>query len=416
MDRSGEEVRQALLNRYHASVSANAVRQTEDHALEIGLEVSAGAAFHKLCSRLSARPAKARLALHLRVAGGAGAPEPTGDLVWPERGDLGMSMLTDSWTLGQIPGLLTKLRPGQVQSIRWMMDVEKETYEVEGEESQHDRLDPYEVTFRLHTSYKVRGGLLGDAIGFGKTLCCLALVYVMKCAREDKMKGKRLRGKTNVIAGATIAIQPESVDSLQELAGDSCVVPSTATLVVVPPHLLSEWMKEIKKHFMVGSLQTLCIERLSDLESTTVEALTSVDIVLVSSRLWESPHYQQLIGMRKHGPRDIRYLDAVRTLCEGRYWTTRPRERELGRKAIERFLWNRIISDEAHELYALEDRLWALPVNNLRSRIRWGLTGTPPSVAEDVHGAAGLLGAHLGLNAGTKLVGCALYIYIYIYR
>ena len=61
--------------------------------------------------------------------------------------------------------------------------------------------------------------------------------------------------------------------------------------------------------------------------------------------------------------------------------------------------------DEAHELYAQdEDGLWALPILRLGACTRWGLTGTPPAVDEDIHGASQLLGAHLGPAVNTELV------------
>ena len=141
---------------------------------------------------------------------------------------------------------------------------------------------------------------------------------------------------------------------------DASLIMSKATLVVVPPHLLSEWMKELRKHFIHGSLSVVCIERLQDLQATTPEALQVVDIVLVSSRLWESPKYQEILGMERHGHCDRRYIDAVDNLQAGLHNPSTRKRRDLSARALERFQWSRLIVDEAHELYALDDgALWA---------------------------------------------------------
>ena len=49
----------------------------------------------------------------------------------------------------------------------------------------------------------------------------------------------------------------------------------------------------------------------------------------------------------------------------------------LEQPVFELFFWERIIFDEFHELEAM-DRRRAVMLSHLRSRYRWGVTGTPP--------------------------------------
>lgn len=380
--RSGAEVRAALLTRVTASARAGHVQEFAEGAVRLSLEVASGSALCKLLARLGRPPNSARLEMHVRCTGGPSTPtfgaRDYAPLVCSDRfprsrlhkkvRDPEMPETLLAGAASKLGGLRTAPRQEQWRSVSWMLKREAVAAEVLGEEHSSAELGPYEVSWQLRFGLWLRGGILGDAIGFGKTLCSLLLVY---------LSGMSLQEMREKEPGASV--HPAAASSWR---------PSRATLVVMPPHLLREWTREVNKHFQPASLCVVVVEGLHDLQTTSVEALQNADLVLVSFRLWDSLHYRRNVLLMR-GDWDG-YAGAVRALREV------PSLAGLPGKALEIFRWRRLVVDEAHEIYSAEGDTWALPVSMLEASARWCLTGTPPGVAEDLHGASRLLGAHLG--------------------
>eukprot|EP00913_Durusdinium_trenchii_P026651 g25007.t1 len=106
-----------------------------------------------------------------------------------------------------------------------------------------------------------KGGLLADAVGYGKTASVLALI-------------------------ALTPSPPMPFPSIHQK-----LLRSRATLVMLPPNLFDQWQGEIKK-FLSPEIKTVAIASLSTLKQCTVRQLRTADIVLVSLRLLSSVKYQ----------------------------------------------------------------------------------------------------------------------------
>jgi N12 class adenine-specific DNA methylase len=79
------------------------------------------------------------------------------------------------------------------------------------------------------------------------------------------------------------------IDSAEEVNGKppSCpseyapgFVPTKATLVIVPSHLMSQWPKEITK--FLGNKQVCVINTMANFNKLTVEMVQKADIVVVN--------------------------------------------------------------------------------------------------------------------------------------
>lgn len=314
------------------------------------------------------------------------------------------------------------LRKEQLRSLRWMQLREQEADLFELTLSQ-GQVDPIRCSkdlaqasldgaadslgwlyeLRCREEYIVRGGILGDALGYGKTATTIGLV--------DSQHG--------------------CVDLPPIRDGEApYFFESKATLVLVPSNLLDQWVSEISKFLGDGSsglkghlpLRVLPIRTVSQLKAMTVRQLCGgADIVLCSYRLLYSPVYRrrllQLAGefAALDAPDRIVEKMPVNVQClRSNTRRFRANPREVGWKhhvespgaltaddrrsqagsglddvledpfalrfpVLEQFWWRRIVFDEFHELEAMGNTAQFESLRNLCSHYRWGLTGTPPT-------------------------------------
>ena len=262
-------------------------------------------------------------------------------------------------------------------------------------------------------------------MGFGKTACVLALVSHSK--ENDDFK---------IFSPPKIACN---------------LVNTRATLVVVPNHLLTQWQGEVRK-FTGTSLRVIVVTTM--VQMPTVGEIKFADIVIISSRLWESDAYQKdffghnwtaagtrFLNDEKNGTdlggvgggggggvgsssksvtskavrqyadfasrarcRDLAYLADVKKIRA----TVSTKENNDRMLPLEQFFWHRLVIDEAHELANEKEEsaasdsgvskdIWALPIRSLLAQARWCLTGTPPTNSlADMNKLGLILGVNLG--------------------
>ena len=196
-------------------------------------------------------------------------------------------------------GFLYELRRKQKQTLGWMYLMEGVLEHVlSGGEAPAEQLAGYlstqelrrrlpytdlEAVLRLERIYRsVGGGVLADDPGFGKTCCILALVASTR---------------------QTLRPGPEASAGL---------VPSSATLVVVPPNLLGQWGDEAAKFLGKDGLKVLTIKNVQALQAYSVQDFIEADLVIVPYNFLKFDSYRKHCdGLVDASPEEIRNVDTA---------------------------------------------------------------------------------------------------------
>ena len=159
-----------------------------------------------------------------------------------------------------------KLRPEQKRSLQWMIGQEADDmafYEEEIEEATLSQLG-WRAEARVRRPRSVRGGILADEVGYGKTATTLALIDALKENAEEYAKSEKL---------GCISVK--------------------ATLILVPPHLVHQWKGQARKFLgiEVSDNEILVIENMNDLVRTSIQRIRMALIVIASWKILSSPAY-----------------------------------------------------------------------------------------------------------------------------
>ncbi|KAF9266900.1 hypothetical protein L218DRAFT_1074749 [Marasmius fiardii PR-910] len=166
----------------------------------------------------------------------------------------------------QPPHFKVPLRKEQLRSLEWML--RQESPEAESfieEEVTEAILAPlgWRAEGRAQRAVHVRGGVLADQVGYGKTAITLGLI---DCTQDDVEKEFSEMGRVD----GKIALK--------------------ASLVIVPPHLTRQWDSEVRK-FTKNKFKTLVLSTVSNLNSATIEDFQEADIIIVASNIFKSATY-----------------------------------------------------------------------------------------------------------------------------
>ena len=173
-------------------------------------------------------------------------------------------------------GHALKLRIEQQRSLRWMIgqdSVHTDPFEEDVREESSSAHLGWRLEARVTKLRQVRGGIIADDVGYGKTVTMLALIK-------------------NQMQEATVEALSSTVQQ----------IPLSATCVITPTTLIQQWKDEIL-HFWPGC-NVLSINSSSTLEKTTIGQFQDAQIVLVSIGLFDKEAYTQrqaeLAALPKH--------------------------------------------------------------------------------------------------------------------
>ena len=158
------------------------------------------------------------------------------------------------------------LRPEQKRSLQWMIGQEadeKGFYEEEIEESILSQLS-WRAEVRVRRNRTVRGGILADEVGYGKTATTLALIDTQEKSAE-KYAEKKVLGCISV----------------------------KATLILVPTTLVHQWQGQASKFLGLTSddHRILVVKDVTELAKIPVQRIRQAVIIIASWNVMTSPVY-----------------------------------------------------------------------------------------------------------------------------
>ncbi|KAI9927688.1 hypothetical protein MW887_003309, partial [Aspergillus wentii] len=166
----------------------------------------------------------------------------------------------------QPPSFLLNLRPEQLRSLSWMIEQEQDEIAPFDEEETEETLLPlmlWRAEGRATIQKVVRGGVLADDVGYGKTAIILGLI--------DSQYEKAQQYVS------------EPKDGL---------IPSKATLIVVPHVMVHQWQSEITK-FVGSQYKVIVFQSAGSFSSKTIRDVKNADIILVSWSVFNNAGYYQ---------------------------------------------------------------------------------------------------------------------------
>ena len=195
------------------------------------------------------------------------------------------------------------------------------------------------------------GGILGEEMGLGKTMICLALIV-----RNPVPLANAVLPRENLWPMEKHVVQHPEYTSPPDLTGatgtSAKMTLSNGTLVVAPATLIAQWQNEIERYAPWMSVVTL-----HESENVKQHTVTSADIVIISTFLLQqggSAVSKQQGGPKTKGSRKAAILGFVR-----------------------RTHWHRILVDESHYNQSGETSRTKLVLATLSATHRHCVTGTP---------------------------------------
>jgi len=241
------------------------------------------------------------------------------------------------YTVSVVPGMRLELFTHQIVSLVWML--RRESFK---------RGD-------------LRGGLICDEPGLGKTITCLALILRTRGTKPSLAALAFPEEKNCAVRGL------RSPDSRRREVNPKLLLPSAATLIIVPETLLTHWQHQVLK-------------------------ITSRRASIFGSIFWDFPEKEKMLPDGKKLANYGLVVTTFRRLAtEWRYG--RPscalEERQPKRLGYEngqsgtvtspllQVYWLRVIVDEGHVLGTLSLSDAKLMANCIVAERRWVMTGTP---------------------------------------
>ena len=176
------------------------------------------------------------------------------------------------------------LRPEQERSLSWMIAQEdKEAspfYEQEIQEACLSSLG-WRAEVRVRRAQHVRGGVLADEVGYGKTITTLALIDYQKRVTETGFQGPQLR---------STAKGQSTADKTLPVHGFAGRVPLKGTLILVPTTLIPQWQKQAKK-FLGKNYTILIIKTVTQLVHLAISDFENADVMIAPWTMLTSDSY-----------------------------------------------------------------------------------------------------------------------------
>ncbi|KAJ5171903.1 hypothetical protein N7492_004496 [Penicillium capsulatum] len=182
------------------------------------------------------------------------------------------------------PNFRYNLRPEQLRSLSWMRSQEDDDgiqpFVEQAVEEPFFPLLSWRAEVMATLPRTIRGGVLADEVGYGKTAIVLGLVDYNF---EDK--------KASIIRRLE--------ENRPEVSG---LIPVKGTFILVPDNVLHQWANEIEK-FLGKKYKVLMIPSIVAFSKISVRAMKDADIILASWNVIQSQGYYQTLRIFTGSPK-----------------------------------------------------------------------------------------------------------------
>lgn len=282
----------------------------------------------------------------------------------------------------------TKLFKYQLQSLNWMKNIEssnnkfklkcnRKFSEIFNPEEKYDYFDSHTLNMysnKINSNetfyFTAKGAILADEMGLGKTLTTISLIsekpYVYNANRIDE----------------DLNYEIKNINNKEFLVTKS-------TLIICPSHLTKQWSDEITKN--CKSLKHICILTKTNHEKYTLNDLLNCDVVITSFQFLTNINYY-VNYMKLIDVNNIRYTSSYlygdnlkkRFKSMSTYYTFNKNTIETEKILFESIFWNRVIIDEAHEIFnygygysGSDNNYLQHLLRNFNCNYKWYISGTP---------------------------------------
>lgn len=253
----------------------------------------------------------------------------------------------------------------QLESFAWMYDLEKSILK-----SEHITFDPvtmsildtkyfYNRTYDVITainestsvSVPIRGGIVADSTGSGKTAVAFALIM------------------------STLKDSVHNV--LMTPLDEQMYFKSHATLIVTPSNLSQQWIHEMSKFLILKNLKIVFVTNLREFKKTKLSDLLDADFVLTTESFLCSKRYNEEVFRQARNLIKFPFVENELTPSINRIaWRIAVNQNvdgfgNAGCIPMECIKWKRLVFDEIHAYIGHK----TFP--KLSGCFHWGLTGTP---------------------------------------
>ncbi|XP_057455866.1 ATP-dependent helicase rhp16-like [Lotus japonicus] len=196
----------------------------------------------------------------------------------------------------------------------------------------------------------VRGGILADEMGMGKTIQAIALVLAKR--QELRQTGREIEDEWVPSTSGSFATWLPAIKG---------------TLVVCPPVAVSQWVNEIDRFTVKGSTKVLVYHGANRVKSR--DQFSEFDFVITTYSIVQSQYKKAMSECLCCGNMFLEPNSRQDHVC-------RPHVRAENPPLLHAVMWQRIILDEAHYIKAIHGST-TKAVLALESSYKWALSGTP---------------------------------------
>ncbi|KAK4466470.1 DNA repair protein RAD5 [Cladorrhinum samala] len=197
---------------------------------------------------------------------------------------------------------------GQAEAVQWMRQRELDPVDFVESEYEEEVIRPLNMrvvgkaTWANRFPYSSRGGVCAHEIGYGKTIITLGLIDCQQhhdrttsiAERKDKVDGSWRQEWS----GEELTTRLETFQQVwPNLKPETFFRHLSATLIIVPAHLIDQWKKEAKRFLGIDAPRVITIKTAKDFYFSPIEgsALDKVELIIISTAAF-GPAFIQHLG------------------------------------------------------------------------------------------------------------------------